>query len=333
MTAGAYRSAGVDLDAAAAVKERFKPYVRSTFTPQVLGDIGSFGGMLQLQGYRNPVLVASTDGVGTKVKLAVWMDHFDTLGYDVVNQSVNDVLASGARPLFFLDYIAVETLVPRQVESIVKSMAEACRKVGCVLLGGETAQMRGVYLPGHFDLAGFLVGVVERDAVLDPANVREGDVLVGLPSSGLHTNGYSLVRAAFDLENDPSPLKAYRQELGRTLGEALLEPHRSYWPLLEPALPQIKAMAHITGGGLEENLARAMPKGLSGHIDRTSWEVPAIFRLIQERGEISDQEMERVFNMGVGMVLVCAPEQATEVLRLLPEGWVVGEVKGKPRES
>lgn len=327
MSSGAYRAAGVDLDAAARVKELFKPHVRSTFGPQVLGDIGFFGGLFHLQGYRDPVLVATTDGVGTKVKLAIWMERFDTLGYDVVNQSVNDILTTGARPLFFLDYIAMETLVPHQVEAIVKSIAGACRQVGCALLGGETAQMRGIYLPGTFDLAGFMVGAAERDALLNPSSVQAGDALIALPSSGLHTNGYSLVRAAFRLEEDPSPLKSYRRELGRTLGEALLEPHRSYWPLLEPVLPLIKTMAHVTGGGLPENLVRAMPKGLTGRIDRGSWEVPAIFRIIQERGEVSYQEMERVFNMGVGMVLVCAPKHAAEVRRLLPEAWVVGEVE------
>ncbi len=329
MSIKAYRAAGVDLDAAAHVKELFKPHVRSTFGPQVLGDIGFFGGLFHLQGYRDPVLVATTDGVGTKVKLALWMDRFDTLGHDVVNQSVNDILATGARPLFFLDYIAVETLVPHQVEAIVKSIAEACRHVGCALLGGETAQMRGVYLPGHFDLAGFMVGAAERDALLDPSTVQEGDALLALPSSGLHTNGYSLVRAVFGLEDDPSPLKAHRPELGRTLGEALLEPHLAYWPLLEPVLPLVKSMAHITGGGLADNVARAMPQGLAGHIDRDSWEVPAIFRIVQERGKIPDQEMERVFNMGVGMVLVCDPERVAEVRRLLPEAWVLGEVEGR----
>ena len=326
MTGRTYRASGIDLDAATRVKELFKPYVRSTFGPRVLGDVGLFGGLFRLQGYRDPVLVASTDGVGTKLKLAVWMDRFDTLGHDVVNQSVNDVLTTGARPLFFLDYIAVETLVPHQLEALVKGIAEACRAAGCALLGGETAQLSGTFKEGAFELAGFIVGAAERDALLEPSSVQEGDTLMALPSSGLHTNGYSLVRAVFDLEEDPSPLREYHSEIGRTLGEALLEPHRCYYPLLEPVLPMIKALAHITGGGLMENLARVMPEGLTGRVDRESWEVPAIFRLIQERGNITDEEMKRVFNMGVGMVLVCAPEQVAEVQRLLPEAWVVGEV-------
>ena len=330
MTGRTYRATGVDLDAAAHVKELFKPHVRSTFGPQVLSDVGLFGGLFRLEGYRDPVLVASTDSVGTKVKLALWMDRFDTLGHDIVNHCVNDVLTTGARPLFFLDYIAVERLVPPQVEALVKGMAQACTQAGCALLGGETAQLPGLYAPGAFDLAGFLVGAAERDALLDPSSVREGDLLMALPSSGPHTNGYSMINAVFNLEEDPSILETHHPELGRTLGDALLEPHRCYWPLLEPVLPLVKAMAHITGGGLEENLARVMPQGLAGRIDRGSWEVPAIFRLIQEQGGIAPEEMDRVFNMGIGMVLVCAPERVEEVRRLLPETWLVGDVAPSP---
>ena len=321
-----YRVSGVDQDAASQVKALFKPHVRSTYGPQVLGDVGMFGGLFRLQGYRDPVLVASTDGVGTKLRLADWLDRYDTLGHDVVNQSVNDVITTGARPLFFLDYIAVERLVPQQVEALVKGIAEACRQAGCALLGGETAQLSDTFREGAFELAGFLVGAAERDALLDPSSVREGDVLLALPSNGLHTNGYSLVRTVFNLEEDPSPLDTYRPELGRTLGEALLEPHRCYWPLLEPVLPLTRTMAHITGGGLAENLARVMPPGLEGRIDSGSWEVPALLRLIQEQGDISSEEMERVFNMGVGMVLVCDPERIAEAQRLLPEAWVAGVV-------
>ena len=325
MPGKSYLACGVDLDAAACAKELFKPHVRSTFGPQVLSDVGSFGGLFHLQGYRDPVLVSSTDGVGTKVKLALWLDRFDTIGHDVVNQSVNDIITNGARPLFFLDYIAVDTLVPGQAEEIVKGIAEACRQVGCALIGGETAQMPGVYLPGAFDLAGFIVGAVERDALLDSSTIQEGDTLLGLPSSGLHTNGYSLVRQALGLEQDPSPLQAHHPELGRTLGEALLEPHRCYWPLLEPALPLLKGMAHITGGGLMENLKRMLPQGLEARIDYGSWDVPPLFRTIQQRGDIADDEMWRVFNMGIGMVLACAPDHAGSVLRSLPEAWVVGQ--------
>ena len=328
MSGKTYLASGVDLDAAAGVKELFKPHVRSTFGPQVLGDIGSFGGLFHVQGYHDPVLVSSTDNVGTKLKLATWLDRFDTIGHDVVNQSVNDIITTGARPLFFQDYIAVDTLVPSQVEAMVKGIAEACRQAGCALIGGETAQMPGVYAPGAFDLAGFIVGAVERDALLEGSGIQEGDTLLALPSSGLHTNGYSLVRQVFDLERDPSPLRDRHPELGRTLGEALLESHRCYWPLLEPVLPVLKGMAHITGGGLLDNLRRVLPQGMDARIDYASWEVPALFRLIQQQGAVSDQEMWRVFNMGIGMALVCAPSRADELRRSLPEAWVVGEVTG-----
>ncbi len=321
-----YLASGVDLDAAARVKDLIKPLARSTFGPQVLGDVGLFGGLFQLQNYREPVLVSSTDGVGTKLKLAVWLDQYQTIGKDVVNQSINDVLTSGARPLFFLDYIAMESLLPERLEALVRGIAEACSEAGCALLGGETSQMSGIFKPGAFELVGFVVGAAEREALLNPSSIKAGDLLIGLPSSGLHTNGYSLVRAIFNLEEDRSPLYNAYGELGCTLGEALLEPHRGYWPLLEPVLPLIKAMAHITGGGAEENLERVMPQGLTARVDWSSWETPSIFRIIQAAGNVDLAEMRRVFNMGVGMVLVCAAEHASDIVRALPEAWVVGEV-------
>ena len=321
-----YLASGVDLDAAARVKDLIKPLARSTFGPQVLGDVGLFGGLFQLQNFREPVLVSSTDGVGTKLKLAVWMDQYRSIGKDVVNQSINDVLTSGARPLFFLDYIAMESLLPERLEALVSGMAEACREAGCALLGGETSQMSDVFKLGAFELVGFVVGAAEREALLDPSSIKAGDLLIGLPSSGLHTNGYSLVRAIFNLEEDQSPLYNAYDELGCTLGEALLEPHRGYWPLLEPVLPLVKAMAHITGGGTEENLERVTPQGLTARVDWSSWETPSIFRVIQAAGDVDLAEMRRVFNMGVGMVLVCAAEHAPDIVRALPEAWVVGEV-------
>ena len=323
-----YLASGVDLDAAARVNDLIKPLVRSTFGPQVLGDVGLFGGLFQLQNYREPVLVSSTDGVGTKLKLAVWLDQYQTIGKDVVNQSINDVLTSGARPLFFLDYIAMESLLPERLEALVRGIAEACSEAGCALLGGETSQMSGIFKPGAFELVGFVVGAAEREALLNPSSIKAGDLLIGLPSSGLHTNGYSLVRAIFNLEEDRSPLYNAYGELGCTLGEALLEPHRGYWPLLEPVLPLIKAMAHITGGGAEENLERVMPQALTARVDWSSWETPSIFRIIQAAGNVDLAEMRRVFNMGVGMVLVCAAEHAPDIVRTLPEAWVVGEVAG-----
>ena len=321
-----YLASGVDLDAAGQVKDLIKPLVRSTFGPQVLGDVGLFGGLFQLQNFREPVLVSSTDGVGTKLKLAVWLDQYQTIGKDVVNQSINDVLTSGARPLFFLDYIAMESLLPERLEALVRGIAEACSEAGCALLGGETSQMSGVFKPDAFELVGFVVGAAEREALLDPSSIKAGDLLIGLPSSGLHTNGYSLVRAIFNLEEDRSPLYNAYGELGCTLGEALLEPHRGYWPLLEPVLPLIKAMAHITGGGAEENLERVMPQALTARVDWSSWETPSIFRIIQAAGNVDLAEMRRVFNMGVGMVLVCAAEHASDIVRALPEAWVVGKV-------
>ena len=323
-----YLASGVDLDAADQVKDLIKPLVRSTFGPQVLGDIGLFGGLFQLQNFREPVLVSSTDGVGTKLKLAVWLDQYRSIGKDVVNQSINDVLTSGARPLFFLDYIAMESLLPERLESLVRGMAEACSEAGCALLGGETSQMSGVFKPDAFELVGFVVGAAEREALLDPSSIKAGDLLIGLPSSGLHTNGYSLVRAIFNLEEDRSPLYNAYDELGCTLGEALLEPHRGYWPLLEPVLPLIKAMAHITGSGTEDNLERVMPPGLTARVDWSSWKTPPIFSVIQAAGDVDLTEMRRVFNMGVGMVLVCAAEHASDIVRTLPEAWVVGEVAG-----
>lgn len=321
-----YLSSGINLEAAASVKELFKPHIRSTFTPQVMGDIGAFGGLYRLNSYHHPVLVSGTDNVGTKLKLASWLNQFDTIGHDVVNQNVNDIITTGARPLFFLDYIAVDSLIPKQLESIVKGIAEACRLAGCALIGGETAQLPNVYVPGAFDLAGFVVGAVEQDSILDGSSVEQGDTLLALPASGLHTNGYSMVRQVFNLERNQSPLQTHYSELGRTLGDSLLEPHRSYWPILEPILPHIKAMAHITGGGLLENLGRVIPAGLSAHIDYNSWEPPPLFQIIQKQGGISKEEMHRVFNMGVGMVVMCAPERANEVFRVLPDTWVLGEI-------
>ena len=326
MTGRTYRESGVDLDAAVKVRDLFKPHIRSTFGPQVLSDVGLFGGLYHLQGYHDLVLVASTDGVGTKLKLAHWLGQYESIGHDVVNQSVNDVLTTGARPLFFLDYVAVPSLTSVHLEALVKGMADACRSAGCALLGGETSQLTDVFTPGSFELVGFVVGAAERDALLNPSKVEEGDILISLPSSGLHTNGYSLVRTVFDLERDQSPLREHYPELGRTLGEALLEPHRSYWPILEPVLSLVKAMAHITGGGLAENLPRVLPPGLEGRVDRSSWRVPPVFGVIQERGAIATDEMERVFNMGVGMVLVCAPDRAADVRDALPEAWILGEV-------
>lgn len=321
-----YLAAGVDRPAAQRAKESIKALASATLQPEVVGGVGFFGGMYHLQGYRQPVLVSSTDGVGTKVKVASLMGRFDTVGIDLVNHCVNDAFTCGAKPLFFLDYIGVGRLIPERAEALVKGVAQACLAVGCSLIGGETAELPGIYPEEEFDLAGFIVSVVEKDAILDGSTIAQGDVLLGVPSNGLHTNGYSLARRVFRVEEDPSVLHRTFPSLGRTLGEALLEPHRCYYPLLEPVLPLIKGMAHITGGGLLENVPRVLPKGLGAWFDTSAWEVPPIFTLIQEAGQVERDEMFRVFNMGLGMVLACAPEKTEEVRHLVPEALVVGEV-------
>ena len=321
-----YLAAGVDQGAARRAKERIKKLASKTLGPEVIGGVGFFGGMYQLQGYRQPVLVSSTDSPGTKLKLATLMDRFDTVGIDVVNHCVNDVFTTGAKPIFFLDYLGVGRLLQEREEALVRGVAEACRAVGCSLIGGETAELPGIYPEDGFDLAGFAVGVVERDAVLDGSSIAQGDVLLAIPSNGLHTNGYSLARRVFRVEEDPSVLGRHHDELGTTLGEALLEPHRCYYPMLEPVLSLIKGMAHITGGGLPENVPRILPEGLGARFDVSAWDVPPIFDLIREAGRVETDEMFRVFNMGVGMVLACDPSQVDEARRLLPEARVVGEV-------
>ncbi len=328
----AYAASGVDIDAASRTVELIKGKARATFRPEVLMDIGAFAGLFQLSGYKEPVLVSSVDGVGTKVKIAIALDRHDTIGIDLVNHCVNDVYTCGAEPIFFLDYIATGKLVPEQVESVVSGLSRACGDAGCALIGGETAEMPGLYAPGDYDLVGFIVGVVERGNILDGSSIEVGDAILGLPSSGLHTNGYSLVRKTFNVER--STLSTFYPELGRTLGEELLEPHRCYYPKLKWLLPKIKGMAHITGGGLIDNPPRILPHGLAARIEAGSWSIPPIFPLIQERGKIDEREMYRVFNMGVGMVLVCSPGHVDEIVASAPEARLIGEVvegRGKER--
>ena len=325
-SAPAYRDSGVDVDAAADVKGRIADLVARTHGPRVLGGVGGFGAMYALSGFRDPVLVSSTDGVGTKSKIATTLGRYEGLGEDVVNACVNDVIVCGAEPAYFLDYIGVGELDAAVVEDLLSGMVRACEAAGCALIGGETAQMPGVYAQGDFDLVGFAVGVVERDELLDPADVEIGDVLVGLPSSGLHTNGYSLVRRVFGLDDDPSPLHAHRPELGRTLGEELLEPHRSYVSTVQRVKGRVKSIAHVTGGGLIENLPRALPDGTSASLNRGAWDAPPIFDVIRAAGEIADEEMFHVFNMGLGLVLVCDRAEASALAAELPAAAIVGEV-------
>jgi phosphoribosylformylglycinamidine cyclo-ligase len=322
----AYARAGVDVRAADKAKELIKRLARSTSRPEVLTDIGLFGGIFQLTGYNEPVLVSSVDGVGTKLKIASLLNKHDTVGIDLVNHCVNDILTCGASPLFFLDYIAMGKLVPERVESIVSGMVQACKNTGCALVGGETAEMPGIYQDDDYDLVGFIVGAVEKANRLSGNSIAPRDILLGLPSSGLHTNGYSLVRKVFDIDSDSSPLQVFHPELKRTLGEELLEPHRCYYSELKPVLPMVKGLAHITGGGFEGNIPRILPQGLAVQISKDAWQVPPIFKLIQEKGRIKEAEMYQVFNMGIGMVIFCSQQQAAELTAALPETKKIGKV-------
>ena len=306
--------------------------VRSTYGKEVLAGIGAFGGLFDagaLKTMSNPVLVASTDGVGTKVKLAAQACRYQSIGMDIVNHCINDILVQGARPLFFLDYLASSRIQPEMIAEIVTGISAACRQAGCALLGGETAEMPGVYQPGEFDVAGTIVGIVERDAILPRADLCAGDVLIGLASSGPHTNGYSLIRKIFE----DVPLDTIFPELGVPLADALLAPHRSYLPILQPALDHVKALAHLTGGGFIENIPRVLPDGIGAIIRLDSWPVPPLFQLIQQRGSISRDEMYRVFNMGIGMVAIVAPVQVQAFQALIgEETFVIGElVPGEKR--
>ncbi len=320
-----YAAAGVDIDVAAKVKELIGKHARTTLRPEVLGGIGFFGGLFEVKGYQQPVLVSSVDGVGTKLKIASALAKHDTIGTDIVNHCVNDILTCGAEPLFFLDYIAMGKLVPGQVEAIAQGLARACHEVGCALIGGETAEVPGLYTGKDYDLVGFIIGVVEKEKIIMGRAIAAGDAIIGLPSSGLHTNGYSLVRKIFG--ETKAALGAYYPELGRTLGEELLEPHRCYYHQLKPLLPLIKGMAHITGGGLIGNVPRVLPQGLMAKFHAQAWAVPPIFRLVQQRGNVAQDEMYRVFNMGIGMVVICSPDNASHIIRALPEARVIGEVE------
>ncbi|MBI4186500.1 MAG: phosphoribosylformylglycinamidine cyclo-ligase [Chloroflexi bacterium] len=326
-----YASAGVDISAAARAKKLIGKHARSTLRPEVLGDLGFFAGLFEFKGYTHPVLVSSTDGVGTKLKIACALDKHDTVGIDLVNHCVNDIFVCGAEPLFFLDYIAMGRLVPERVESIARGLAQACREVGCALIGGETAEMPGMYSGEDYDLAGFIVGVVEKESIITGKAIAVGDAIVGLPSSGLHTNGYSLVRKLFGVS--PSALNARYPELGRTLGEALLEPHRCYYRQLKPLLPAIKGMAHITGGGLPGNVPRVLPRRVTAKFDSRAWTAPLIFQLIQQKGDIAQDEMYRVFNMGIGMAVFCSPENVAQLTQALPGAGVIGEVVKQVAET
>jgi phosphoribosylformylglycinamidine cyclo-ligase len=334
-----YKASGVDIDAGNETVRRIRGLARSTFTSGVLSDIGSFGGLFRLEPGRckDPILVSSADGVGTKLKVAFMADRHDTVGQDLVNHCVNDILVQGAEPLFFLDYLATGRLSPSVAEAIVAGMATACRENSCALLGGETAEMPGMYADGEYDLAGFIVGVVDRERLINGRTIAVGDVLVGIPSTGLHTNGYSLARRIV-FDHLRLRVDSHVPELGTTIGDALLEPHRSYLPLITPLLAagRIKGMAHITGGGITENLPRVLPRGTAAVVDASAWTVPPLFSWLREGGQVPVGDMYRTFNMGIGLVTVTARDQAESLIDELAarggrDARVIGEiVPGEP---
>lgn len=326
-----YKASGVDIDAGNETVRRIKSLARATFTTGVLSEIGSFGGLFRLDrdAYREPVLVSSADGVGTKLKVAFMTGRHDTVGADLVNHCVNDVLVQGARPLFFLDYLATGRLSPDIAELVIAGVARGCRENGCALIGGETAEMPGFYADGEYDIAGFIVGIVERSEIVDGSTITPGDALIGLPSAGLHTNGYSLARRVLFDQHHLTP-ETVTPELGISIADALLAPHRSYLAAVRPLLTRasshlrpadglVQGMAHITGGGLTDNLPRILPAGCAATIDPSTWTVPALFRLLQSLGSIPTPEMFRAFNMGLGLIIVCRGDREREVLALLAE--------------
>ncbi|MEK7310719.1 MAG: phosphoribosylformylglycinamidine cyclo-ligase [Chloroflexota bacterium] len=328
----AYASSGVSIDSGNRAVDLMRDTVRSTYGPEVLAGIGAFCVLFSaaaLKHMADPVLVASTDGVGTKVKLAAQAGRYEPIGHDIVNHCINDILVQGARPLFFLDYIASSKLDPEMVAAVVKGIAAACREARCALLGGETAEMPGVYQPNEFDVAGAIVGVVDRANILPRSDLQPGDLLIGLCSSGPHTNGFSLIRKLFA----DVPLDTVLPELGIPLADVLLAPHRLYLQSLISNLKYVKALAHLTGGGFLENIPRVLPDNLGAVIQLDSWPMPPLFTLIQQRGNIATEEMYRVFNMGIGMIAVVAPEHAANFRSAIPEQtFIVGElVRGDKR--
>ncbi len=329
----AYSSAGVNIAEGNRATQLMKAAIRATYTPAVLSDTGAFGGLFALdaalgsgQGMMRPVLVASTDGVGTKTMVAAKMGRWDTIGQDLVNHCVNDILVQGAQPLFFLDYVASSKLDAEKIAAVVGGCATACREVGAALLGGETAEMPGVYQPGELDLVGTIIGMVDYERIIDGGRIQDGDVVCALPSTGLHTNGYSLARKVLGTINWSQPHSA----LGESVGDALLKVHRCYLndiQALWAAGVDVRGMAHITGGGVVDNLPRVLPDGLGAVIVRGTWQVPPIFKLIQTLGQISDADMFHAFNMGLGFMVVIAPEQADKVMQTLPDAMRVGEIR------
>ncbi len=328
-----YKEAGVDIEAGSQATDRIKQWVKRTSTPQVLSEIGLFGGMFDISGLpeKQPVLVSSVDSVGTKTKVAVACNRYDTIGIDIVNHCVDDILVQGARPLFFLDYIALAKMDPDQIEQVVKGVSDACVENGCALVGGEMCEMPDVYSDGDIDLVGSIVGVVDKSRILDGSKVSDGDTLIGIASSGLHTNGYTLARKVL-YDDDPSLASETPEGWNMTIGEALLAPHRSYfpkvWPLLEEGV--VHGMAHITGGGITGNLSRTIPNGLSAQIRLSSWPVPPLFQLLAEKTGAAVDELYQTFNMGIGFIL-CVPEESSKEILVKIDSpdapaWIIGDV-------
>jgi phosphoribosylformylglycinamidine cyclo-ligase len=326
-----YAKAGVDTDLSARIKKAIGNIARTASRSEVLSGIGFFGGMFELQRYKNPVLVSSTDGVGTKLKIAAALNKHDTVGIDIVSHSVNDIFTSGADPLFFLDYIAMGKLVPETIEAIAGGLARACREVNCALIGGETAEMPGMYTENDYYLVGFIVGAVEKDRIIMGKDISAGDAVIGLPSTGLHTNGYSLARKV--LGETRAALETYYPELGRTAGEALLEPHKCYYNEVKPLLPKIKGIAHITGSGMIGNIPRVLPAGLAATIKSSTWTVPPVFSLIQKKGKVEIGEMYHTFNMGVGMTIITSPENTNVIIKAISGAKQIGEIGKQTSEA
>lgn len=334
-----YKNAGVDIAAGNEAVERMKKHVKTTFRPEVMTDLGGFGALFQLNKdqYEEPVLVSGTDGVGTKLKLAFAMDRHDTIGIDAVAMCVNDVVVQGAEPLFFLDYLACDKVIPAKIESIVKGIADGCNQAGCSLIGGETAEMPGMYAEGEYDIAGFTVGIVDKSKMINGSTITSGDIVLGLASSGVHSNGFSLVRKLL-LEQSGYALDQELPELGARLGDVLLEPTKIYVKPLLALLKeiQVKGMAHITGGGFIENIPRMLPANVNVDIEYGSWPILPIFKLMQEKGSISNKDMFTTFNMGIGMVIVVAEQDADTAVGLLrsagEEPYVIGRVTEGERE-
>ncbi|MEH7347265.1 phosphoribosylformylglycinamidine cyclo-ligase [Gottfriedia acidiceleris] len=332
--ANAYKQAGVDIEAGYEAVNRMKKHVQKTMRQEVLGGLGGFGGIFDLSkfNYKEPVLVSGTDGVGTKLKLAFQMDRHDTIGIDAVAMCVNDIVVQGAEPLFFLDYLAVGKAVPERIEQIVKGVSDGCVQAGCALVGGETAEMPGMYPEDEYDVAGFAVGIADKSKLVTGQNIKEGDILLGISSNGIHSNGYSLVRKVL-LEKGGLTLDQHIDKLGHTLGEELLRPTKIYVkPILNVLKKfEVKGMAHITGGGFIENIPRMLPEGIGAEIDYGSWPIQPIFDLLEEIGELKREEMFNIFNMGIGMVLAVSEENLHDTIKLLEEDgekvFIIGRTK------